>query len=78
MTIFVVGFVWQYGGWLLEWIGRLFGTRGLSSGYDAFVNSNVATLLAEGSLVGIVGPWLLMALGLLILSIIHLPVAKKP
>ena len=51
IAIFAVGFVWQYGGWLLEWIGRFIGTRGLSSSYDAFANSFVAPLLAEGSIV---------------------------
>ncbi|HET9536265.1 MAG TPA: hypothetical protein VFP43_13120 [Mesorhizobium sp.] len=64
IAIFAVGFVWQYGGWLLEWIGRFIGTRGLSSSYDAFANSFVAPLLAEGSIVRIIGPWILMGAGL--------------
>ena len=68
IAIFAVGFVWQYGGWLLEWIGRFIGTRGLSSSYDAFANSFAATLLAEGSVVRIIGPWLLMGAGLILLA----------
>jgi hypothetical protein len=74
IAIFAVGFVWQYGGWLLEWIGRFIGTHGLSSSYDAFVNSFVATPLAEGS---IIGPWLLMGAGLILLAALRLPAHKK-
>ena len=36
-TCFAVGFVWQYGGWFLEWVGRALGVRGLTTTYDAFV-----------------------------------------
>lgn len=77
IAIFAVGFVWQYGGWLLEWIGRFIGTRGLSSSYDAFVNSFVATPLAEGSIVRIIGPWLLVGAGLILLAALRLPAHKK-
>jgi len=77
MVIFAVGFVWQYGGWSLEWIGRLAGRRGLSSSYDAFVDSFVSTLAAEGSFARIIGPWLLMGAGLTFLVALHLSTHKK-
>ena len=71
------GFVWQYGGWLLEWVGRALGVRGLTTTYDAFVEGFVGELMAQGSVTRIFGPWLLMGTGLIVLAFLHLPDRKQ-
>ena len=65
VAIFALGFAWQYGGWILEWVGRAFGVRGISSSYEAFVESFAASVGA-GGLVRILAPWLLMGIGVLL------------
>jgi hypothetical protein len=72
-TCFAIGFVWQYGGWLLEWVGRALGVRGLTTTYDAFVGEYVTALIAEGSFARIIAPWLLMGIGLIVLAFLYLP-----
>jgi hypothetical protein len=68
---FAIGFIWQYGGWLLEWVARAIGVRGLTTTYNAFVEGFVITLMAEGSFMRIIGPWLLMGAGLLVLAMLR-------
>jgi len=67
----LAGLVWRFAGWISEWVGRLLGIRGLTSSYDAFVESYVGMLMAEGSFTRILGPWLLMAIGLLLLAVLY-------
>jgi hypothetical protein len=37
IAILLLGVAWRFAGWILEWIGRLLGVRGLTSSYEAFV-----------------------------------------
>jgi hypothetical protein len=37
IAILLVGVTWRFAGWILQWIGRLLGMRGIASSYDAFV-----------------------------------------
>jgi hypothetical protein len=76
-TCLAAGFVWQYGGWLMEWVGRALGVRGLTTTYDAFVGGYVTALAAEGSFTRIIGPWLLMGIGLIMLAFLHLPSRQR-
>lgn len=69
---FGLGFIWQFGGWAAEWIGRAFGTRGLATTYDAFVGDFVTVLVTGGGIIRIVAPWILMGIGLLALAIVRL------
>ena len=39
MTIFVFGYFWQFGRWLLRWSGYGLGLRSLPGGYHEFVDS---------------------------------------
>lgn len=61
--VFVVGFIWQYGSWIAEWVGRFAGVRGVTAGYDEFVVRHLP-VLTKGGVAEIVIPWLLMAVGL--------------
>ena len=65
IAILLLGVAWRFAGWILEWIGRLLGVRGLTSSYEAFVEGYVGMLMTEGSLAKILGPWLLMGVGLI-------------
>ena len=78
IAILLLGVVWRFAGWILEWIGRLLGVRGLNSSYEAFVESHVGMLTTEGGLIKILGPWLLMGVGLILLAVLYLPVRKDP
>jgi len=71
IAVFAIGFVWRFSGWISEWAGRLIGVRGVTSSYEAFVESYVGKYLADGGLVGIAGPWLLMATGLILFGILY-------
>jgi hypothetical protein len=53
-----------------------FGTRGITSSYDAFVESHAGMLMADGSLAKIFGPWVLMGIGLILLAVLYLPARK--
>jgi len=77
IAILLLGVVWRFAGWILEWIGRLLGARGLTSSYDAFVEGYVGMLMTDGSLAKILGPWLLMGVGLILLAVLYLPVRKS-
>ena len=71
MTIFVFGFTWQFGRWLLRWSGYGLGLRSQPGGYYDFVQS-FAEKIASGPGVGwIAGPWLLMSIGLMTLIIVR-------
>ena len=37
ISVFMAGFIWQYGSWIAEWVGRFAGVRGVTAGYDEFV-----------------------------------------
>jgi hypothetical protein len=50
IAILLLGVAWRFAGWILEWIGRLLGARGLTSSYEAFVEGYVGTLMTDGSL----------------------------
>ena len=71
MAIFVSGFVWQCGRWLLRWAGYGLGLRGLPSSYNSFVESVAAKIANEVSIAWIVGPWLLISIGLIALIILR-------
>jgi hypothetical protein len=75
VTIFAIGFTWQYGGWLLEWVGRAFGVRGLTSTYEAFVESFVAWIGAS-SVMQILAPWFLMGVGAVLFAALRWPARK--
>jgi hypothetical protein len=77
IAILLLGVAWRFAGWILEWIGRLLGVRGLTSSYEAFVEGYVGMLMTEGSLAKILGPWLLMGVGLILLAALYLPVRKE-
>ncbi len=70
-TIFVFGFFWQFGRWLLRWSGYGLGLRRLPGGYYDLVEG-FAEKIAGGTSVGwIAGPWLLMSIGLMTLIILR-------
>ena len=48
IAILLLGVAWRFAGWILEWIGRLLGVRGLTSSYEAFVEGYVGMLMTEG------------------------------
>jgi hypothetical protein len=77
MVCIAAGLVWQYGGWLLEWMGRALGVQGLTTSYDAFVDGFMAELMAKGSFTRIVGPWLFIGATLVALAFLHLPDPKR-
>ena len=64
-------------GWILEWIGRLLGARGLTSSYEAFVEGYVGMLMTDGSLAKILGPWLLTGVGLILLAVLYSPAPQS-
>ena len=70
MTIFLFGFIWQFGRWLLRWSGYGLGLRSLPDGYHGFVESFAAKIASGPSVWWIAGPWLLMSLGLMTLIIL--------
>jgi len=56
IAILLLGVVWRFAGWILEWIGRLLGARGLTSSYEAFVEGYVGMLMTDGSLAKMLRP----------------------
>jgi len=76
IALILVGAAWRFAGWILELIGRLLGLRGMTSSYEAFVDSSVGALMADGSLARILAPWLLMGLGLILLAVLYLPIGQ--
>lgn len=78
IVIFLLGVAWRFGGWIAEWIGRLFGARGLTSDYETFVQGYAGMLMSEGSIARILGPWLLMAMGSMGLAMLSLPARADP
>jgi len=78
VALFLVGAAWRFAGWILEWVGRLLGVRGLTSSYEVFVESSVGALMADGSLARILGPWFLMGIGLLLLAALYFPARQDP
>ena len=77
IAILLLGVAWRCAGWILEWIGRLLGARGLTSSYEAFVEGYVGMLMTDGSLAKILGPWLLMGVGLILLAVLCRPVKSR-
>ncbi len=77
MTIFVSGFIWQFGRWLLRWAGYGLGLRGLPGSYNAYVESLAAKIVNDGNIAWIVGPWLLMSIGLIALIILRSSTTEK-
>ena len=71
MTIFVCGFFWQFGRWLLRWSGYGLGLRSLPGGYFDFVETLAAKIASAPSIGWIAGPWLLMSIGLMTLIILR-------
>ena len=61
--IFIIGFFWQYGSWIGEWVGRFAGVRGVIAGYDEFVERHLPVLAIKGGTAEIVAPWVLMVVG---------------
>ena len=78
LTIFLVGFIWQVGRWLLRWAGYGLGLRDLSGSYNAIVESIAVMIVKEGSVAWIIGPWLLMSIGLIALIILRSRTTDKP
>ena len=70
--VFTVGFIWQYGSWIAEWGGRFAGLRGVTAGYDEFVERHVPLLAMKGGVTEIVAPWMLMAAGVAVFWILRL------
>jgi hypothetical protein len=77
MTIFVLGFVWQLGRWLLRWSGYGLGLRSLPGSYHDFVESFAAKIASGASIGWIAGPWLLMSVGLMTLVILRSRTTEK-
>jgi hypothetical protein len=77
MTIFVFGFIWQFGRWLLRWSGYGLGLRSLPGGYYDFVESFAAKIASGASIGWIAGPWLLMCIGLMTLIILRSQATEK-
>ena len=71
MTIFVLGFFWQFGRWLLRWSGYGLGLRTRPDSYHDVVESLADKIAGEASVGWIAGPWLLMSLGLMTLIILR-------
>ena len=69
--VFMAGFIWQYGSWIAEWVGRFAGIRGVTAGYDEFVVRHLPILTMRGGLAEIIGPWFLMVLGLVAFWIVR-------
>ena len=78
VALFLVGAAWRFAGWILEWVGRLLGARGLTSSYEAFVEGPVGALMADGGFARILGPWLLMGIGLILLAVLYWPARQDP
>ena len=76
MTIFVLGFFWQFGRWLLRWSGYGLGLRTRPDSYHDVVES-LAEKIAGASVGWIAGPWLLMSIGLITLIILRSWTAEK-
>jgi hypothetical protein len=70
-AIFAFGLFWQVGRWVLRWSGYGLGLRRLPGGYDDLVESFAGTISGGSSLGWIVGPWLLMSMGLMTLTILY-------
>jgi ATP/ADP translocase len=70
-VVTTAGFAWRVVGWILAWVGRALGVRGIASSYEAFVES--CSWLTGA----ILGPWLLMGAGLLLFAAIHWP-GRRP
>ena len=77
LMIFVFGFIWQLGRWLLRWSGYGLGLRRLSGGYYDFVESFAEKIASGASVAWISGPWMLMSIGLLALIIIRSRTTEK-
>jgi hypothetical protein len=73
-TAFFLGLVWQCGRWLLRWSGYSLGLRDASGRYNSFVASFLAD---EVSIGWIIGPWLLMSVGILVLLVLHSRTAES-
>jgi hypothetical protein len=61
IAVFATKFIWRFSDWISEWAGRFIGVRGVTSSYEAFVESYVGMYLAEGGLAG--GSWSVAAHG---------------
>ena len=77
LMIFVFGFIWQLGRWLLRWSGYGLGLRSLPGGYYDFVESFAEKIASGASVAWIAGPWLLMSIGLMTLIILRSGTAEK-
>jgi hypothetical protein len=77
VTVFASGFIWQCGRWLLRWSGYGLGLRDIPGSYNSFVENVAAKLANEVSVAWIVGPWLLMSIGLLAWLILQSRTAEK-
>ena len=77
LIIFVFGFIWQLGRWLLRWSGYGLGLRSLPGGYYDFVESFAEKIASGASVAWIAGPWLLMSIGLLALITLRSRTTEK-
>ena len=73
VALLLLGVTWRFAGW----IARLFGMGGLYASYEALVEGYARVLMAEGSFARILGPWLLMGAGLLLLAALYLLDRKR-
>lgn len=76
IAIFVLGLIWQVGRWLLRWSGHSLGLRSLPDHQD-FVEGLAAKITSGDASIGwIIGPWLLMSIGLMALVVLRSRTAK--
>lgn len=74
-TVFLLGLVWQCGRWLLRWSGYSLGLRDATGSYNSFVENFIAN---DVNIAWIVGPWLMMSIGMIVWLIVNSRTAEKP
>jgi hypothetical protein len=67
-AIFLIGLVWQCGRWLFRWSGQSLGLRDVQGRTNSFIERFLAD---DVSLAWIVGPWLMMSVGMIVWLILN-------
>lgn len=71
-TIFTVGFLWQFGLRILDWIGRVLAARDAHEWLDGIRQPIEGWFASHPDLSSRIGPWVLMASGLGAILITHI------